>query len=213
MDEINVIFKGSMSIASKTQGKKLEREINLDQCIELGRRMKWFKNGISFGHEDHPETEPSNRNLFFVVKLLIGRHKVAKTLVNNGASFNLIMRKTIIEMGLNLAYLTPVHDTFYGVIRGQSSTPIERINMEVSCGSGDKKRRDMLTFKVTSFNIGYNYILRRPFLLKFMAVIHTAYATMKMVVRRASSASRLISETRWRARTLHYRTLVVSVTR
>jgi hypothetical protein len=31
-----------------------------------------------------------------------------------------------------------------------------------------------------SFDIGYNFMLRRPFLLKFMAVIHTAYATMKM---------------------------------
>jgi hypothetical protein len=38
----------------------------------------------------------------------------------------------------------------------------------------------MLTFEVASFNIGYNCILERPFLLKFMAVIHTAYATIKM---------------------------------
>jgi hypothetical protein len=38
----------------------------------------------------------------------------------------------------------------------------------------------MLTFDVASFNIEYNFILRRPFLLKFMAVIHTAYATIKM---------------------------------
>jgi membrane carboxypeptidase/penicillin-binding protein len=35
-------------------------------------------------------------------------------------------------------------------------------------------------FEVASFNIRYNCILRRPFLLKFMAVIHNAYATMKM---------------------------------
>jgi hypothetical protein len=38
----------------------------------------------------------------------------------------------------------------------------------------------MLTFEVVSFDIGYNCILGRPFLLKFMVVIHTAYATMKM---------------------------------
>jgi hypothetical protein len=38
----------------------------------------------------------------------------------------------------------------------------------------------MLTFEVDSFDIGYNCILGRPFLLNFMAVIHTAYATMKM---------------------------------
>jgi hypothetical protein len=36
MDEINVIFRGRMSIASKTQGKKLQREINLAQQIEPG---------------------------------------------------------------------------------------------------------------------------------------------------------------------------------
>jgi hypothetical protein len=37
MAEINVIFGGSMSITSKTQGKKLQREISLAQQIKLGR--------------------------------------------------------------------------------------------------------------------------------------------------------------------------------
>jgi hypothetical protein len=50
----------------------------------------------------------------------------------------------------------------------------------VSCGSGDNNHREMLTFEVASFDIGYNCILGRSFLLKFMAVIHTAYATIKM---------------------------------
>jgi hypothetical protein len=59
-----------------------------------------------------------------MVKLPIGRYKVAKTLFDNGASLDLIMRKTFIEMGLNLKDLTPVHDTFHGVIPGQSSIPI-----------------------------------------------------------------------------------------
>jgi hypothetical protein len=156
MDKINVICGGSMSIASKTQGKKLEREISLAQCIESERRMKWFDTNISFGPKDHPKTELSNQNLPFVVKPPIGRHKVTKTLVDNRASLNLIMRKTFIEMCLNLANLTLVHDTFHGVIPGQSSTTIGHINLEVSCGIGDNKRREMLTFKVTSFDIGYN---------------------------------------------------------
>jgi hypothetical protein len=56
---------------------------------------------------------------------------------------------------------------------------IGRIDLEVSCGLGENKRMEMLTFEVASFNIGYNCILGRPFLLKFMAVIHTAYATIK----------------------------------
>jgi hypothetical protein len=35
-------------------------------------------------------------------------------------------------------------------------------------------------FELASFDIGYNCILRRPFLLKFMTIVHTAYASIKM---------------------------------
>jgi hypothetical protein len=101
-------------------------------------------------------------------------------MIDSGASLNLLMRRTFIEMGLSLADLTPVQDTFHGIISGQSSMPIGRIDLEVSCGSGENKHRETLTFKVASFDIGYNCILGRPFLLKFMAVIHMAYATIKM---------------------------------
>jgi hypothetical protein len=181
MDEINVIFRGSLSIASKTQDKKDEREISLAQRIEPNRRMEWSEVDILFMLEDHPTIELSNWGLPFVVKLPIGRHKVAKTLIDNGASLNLIMRKTFIKMGLSLAEQTPVYDTFHGVILGQSSTPIGCIDLEVSCGSGDYKHKEMLMFEVASFDNGYNCILGRSFLLKFMTIIHTAYATIKML--------------------------------
>jgi hypothetical protein len=97
------------------------------------------------------------------------------------ALLNLMMRKTFIEMGLKLSDLTLVHDTFHGIIPGQSSILIGHIDLEVSCGIGENKRREMLTFEVARFNIGYNYILWRHFLLRFMAVIHTVYATIKML--------------------------------
>jgi hypothetical protein len=106
MAEINMIFGGSMSITSKTQGKKVQREINLVQQIKPGRRMRWSEDYITFGQEDHLITELSERYLPLVVKISIGRHKVVKTLIDSGASLNLIMRKTI-EMGLNLSDLTP----------------------------------------------------------------------------------------------------------
>jgi hypothetical protein len=50
----------------------------------------------------------------------------------------------------------------------------------VSCGTGDNKRKEVLTFEVANFNIEYNCILRRPFLLKFMSAIHVAYAMLNM---------------------------------
>jgi hypothetical protein len=142
--------------------------------------MRWSDIDISFGLEDYPDAELSDRNLPFIVKIPIGRHKVAKTLIDSEASLNLMMRKTFIEMSLNLADLTPMHDTFHGIIPGQSSTPIGCIDLVVSYSTGENKRREMLTFEVASFDIEYNCILGRPFLLKFMAVIHTAYATIKM---------------------------------
>jgi hypothetical protein len=39
---------------------------------------------------------------------------------------------------------------------------------------------EMLSFEVASFNIGYNCILGRPFLLKFMTLKHIAYAGIMM---------------------------------
>jgi hypothetical protein len=70
--------------------------------------MKWSDIDISFRPQDHPDTELSDQNLPFMVKLLIGWHKVAKTLIDNRASLNLIMKKTFIEMSLNLKDLTPM---------------------------------------------------------------------------------------------------------
>jgi hypothetical protein len=138
------------------QGKKLQREFSLTQQIGPGRQMRWSDDYISFGPEDHPDTELSERNLSLIIKILIGRHKVAKTLIDNGASLNLLMRKTFIEMDLKLSDLTPVHDTFHGIIPGQTSTPIGRIDLEVSCETWVNKCREMLTFEVANFDIGSN---------------------------------------------------------
>jgi hypothetical protein len=39
--------------------------------------MRWSDVDISFGPEDHPNAKLSDRNLHFMVKISIGRHKVA----------------------------------------------------------------------------------------------------------------------------------------
>jgi hypothetical protein len=51
-----VIFRISMSIVSKTQGKKFEREIRLAQRIEPRRLMRWSYVDISFRLDDHQIT-------------------------------------------------------------------------------------------------------------------------------------------------------------
>jgi hypothetical protein len=69
--------------------------------------MKWSDDYITFRPEDHPITELVERNLPLIIKIPIGWHKVAKILIDSGTSLNLIMRRTFIEMGLNLSDLTP----------------------------------------------------------------------------------------------------------
>jgi hypothetical protein len=43
-----------------------------------------------------------------------------------------------------------------------------------------QQAKEVLTFEVANFSIGYYCILGRPFLLKFMAVMHTTYTKLKM---------------------------------
>jgi hypothetical protein len=55
--------------------------------------MRWSDVDISFRPEDHPDMKMSKRNLPFFVKIPIGWHKVAKTLIDSGTSLNLMMRR------------------------------------------------------------------------------------------------------------------------
>jgi hypothetical protein len=73
--------------------------------VEAMDQMKWSETPITFKPKDHPTTELSNRNLCFVVKILISKHKVVKTLIDNGSALNLIMRYIYLEMKLPMASL------------------------------------------------------------------------------------------------------------
>jgi hypothetical protein len=68
--------------------------------------MRWSNVSISFGPKDHSDMKLSDRNMPFMVKIPIRWHNVAKTFVDSRALLNLMMRKSFIEMGLNLAELT-----------------------------------------------------------------------------------------------------------
>ena len=41
-------------------------------------------------------------------------------------------------------------------------------------------RSEFLTFEVADFDSAYNCILGRPFLKKFMAIVHFAYSVLKV---------------------------------
>jgi hypothetical protein len=167
MAEVNVIFRGNMSITSKTQGKKLQYEISMNWQIEPGRRMRWSDEYILFGPKDHPDMELSERNLQLVVKILIRRHNVAKTLVDSGASLNLMMRKTFIEMCLKLSDLTTVHDTFDEDIN-TSATIIPSVEI---LGPITRSRAQQLNHQVNSFLCSSAYNIESRLLLNNLIVL------------------------------------------
>jgi hypothetical protein len=142
--------------------------------------MRWSNVDISFGPHDHPDIELYDRNLLFVVKLLIGAAQCGQNTDQQWGLIESYHEENLHRDGPQSERLDSIHDTFHGVILGQLSTPIGCINLEVSFGIGNNKHEEVLMFEVASFDIGYNWILERSFLLMFMAVIHTAYATLKM---------------------------------
>jgi hypothetical protein len=142
--------------------------------------MKWSKIDISFGLEDHTEEELSNQNLPFMVMLLIKRHKVAKNLIDNRGFPQSYHEEDVHWDGPRSirCYPSSWHVPWY------HPKIVVHFHQMHRLGGIVRIRREQASrdpnIRSGKFNISYNCILGRPFLLRFMAVIHTAYATMNM---------------------------------
>ena len=84
-------------------------------------------------------------------------------------------------MGLNyMSLLTPSKAPFYGIVPGNSSTPISSVTLPVTFSTEQNFRTEYIKFKVADFESFYQAILGRPALAKFMAVSHYVYLLLKM---------------------------------
>jgi len=84
-------------------------------------------------------------------------------------------------MGLNyMSLLTPSKAPFYGIVPGNSSTPIGSVTLPVTFGTEQNFRTEYIKFEVADFESSYHAILGRPALAKFMAVPHYVYLLLKM---------------------------------
>ncbi|XP_062230322.1 uncharacterized protein LOC133928048 [Phragmites australis] len=59
--------------------------------------------------------------------------------------------------------------------------PLSQIKLSITFGMPDNFCTEKLTFDVTDFETTYNMILSHPMLGKFMAVVHYAYQTLKIL--------------------------------
>jgi hypothetical protein len=76
--------------------------------------------------------------------------------------------------------LTESDTPFFGIVSTEGEYPLGHIYMPVTFGTPENYRTEFLRFEVASFDCGYNAIIGRPGLAKFMAITHYSYMVLKM---------------------------------
>jgi hypothetical protein len=69
---------------------------------------------------------------------------------------------------------------FFGIMPTEGEYPLGHIYMPVTFGTPENYRTEFLRFEVANFDCGYNAIIGRPGLAKFMAIPHYTYMILKM---------------------------------
>jgi hypothetical protein len=177
--EVNVIFGGHGSQESKRQQKLNDRQI-LVATTGPPAPYRWYKHPITFTQADqwlnfnHPGKYP------LLVDPLIRESKVKKVLVDGGSSINVTFPRTLQGLGVPLKELHESDTPFFGIVPTEGEYPLGHIYMSVTFGTPENYRTEFLKFEVANFDCGYNAIIGRPGLAKFMAIPHYTYMILKM---------------------------------
>jgi hypothetical protein len=177
--EVNVIFGGHGSQESKRQHKLNDRQI-LVAATGPPALYRWSKHLITFTRADqwlnfdHPGKYP------LLVDPVIQESRVKKVLVDRGSSINVTFPRTLLGLGVTLKELHESDTPFFGIVPTEGEYPLGHIYMPVTFGTPENYKTEFLRFEVASFNCGYNAIIGRPRLVKFMAIPHYTYMILKM---------------------------------
>jgi hypothetical protein len=101
-------------------------------------------------------------------------------LINGSSSIDILFKNSLSALNISEADLKPYDAQFWGVLPGQSSTPLGQITLPVQFGTADHFRTDYVNFVVADFEGTYHAILGHPAITKFMAVPHYRYLVLKM---------------------------------
>jgi hypothetical protein len=83
-------------------------------------------------------------------------------------------------LGVTLKDLTESDTPFFGIVPTEGEYSLGHIYMPVTFGTPENYRTKFLRFEVVSFDCGYNAIICRPGLAKFMDILHYSYMILKM---------------------------------
>jgi hypothetical protein len=105
---------------------------------------------------------------------------VKKVLVDGGSSINISFPQTLQALGIKLKDLTESDTPFFGIVPAEGEYPLGHIYMSITFGTIENYKTEFLRFEVARFDYGYNAIIGRPGLAKFMAIPHYPYMILKM---------------------------------
>jgi hypothetical protein len=111
---------------------------------------------------------------------MIRESHVKKVLVDRGSSINVTFPRTLQALGVAIEDLTVSDTPFFGIVLTEGEYPLGHIYISVTFGTLENYRTKFLRFEVTRFDYGYNAIIGRPKLAKFMAIPHYSYMILKM---------------------------------
>ncbi|KAI5015220.1 hypothetical protein ZWY2020_056610 [Hordeum vulgare] len=107
-------------------------------------------------------------------------HTGAKPTTHTLRSINFLYRDTLLKLGLKEKELQPTNTVFHDIVRGQSCSPIGKIQLDVLFGDKAHFHREPIWFEVVDLNSPYHALLGRPALAKFMPIPHYTYLKMTM---------------------------------
>jgi hypothetical protein len=123
---------------------------------------------------DHPGKYP------LLVDPVIRESRVKKVLVDGGSSINVTFPWTLQTLGVAIEDLTKSDTPFFDIVSTEGEYPLGHIYLSVTFGTLENYRTEFLRFEVARFDCGYNSIIGRPGLVKFMAIPHYMYMILKM---------------------------------
>lgn len=106
--------------------------------------------------------------------------QVKKVLVDGDNSINVTFPRTLQALGIPTADLIQSDTTFFGIVPTEEEYPLGHLFMLVTFGTPDNYLSEFLNFEVPRFDYGYNTIIKRLGLAKFMAILHYLYMILKM---------------------------------
>jgi len=176
---INVIFGGDHSFSKRSQKLLLREILSVEPAIQ--RPLKYSEVPITFSREDQWTSFSEPGKFPLVLDLVVQGSKLTRVLIDGGCGLNLIFASTLAKMGLNyMSLLTLSKASFYGIVPGNSSTPIGAVTLPVTFGTEQNFQMEYIKFELADFKSSYHAILGRPALAKFMAVPHYMYLLLKM---------------------------------